>query len=361
MLVQALLRNGGLAAVGRCVKTKRHPKYPHLIQFKYDQIESPMGDPVVQECRGLILDENDNWNVVARPFDKFFNYGEGHAKPIDWTTARVQEKLDGSLIIMYHYDEQWHVATSGTPDAGGEVNGYGFTFAELFQQTYTEMFETLRRAGRPIFLGGLENFTFCFELTSKYNRIVVVHGEPKLTLIGIRHKDGTEYPLNSWLNAGFPTANEYPIQSMEAILATFQTFQPTTQEGYVVVDANFNRVKVKHPGYVALHHLKDGFGPRRMVEIVRQGEISEVITHFPEYAAEFQVIQGKYNALVMEIAADYEELRDIESQKTYALAAVERRCPGALFALRAGQAVTAADYLRSIPEVRMLYLMGLKE
>jgi hypothetical protein len=27
-------------------------------------------------------------------------------------------------------------------------------------------------------------------------------------------------------------------------------------EGYVIVDANFNRVKVKKPAYVAVHHLK---------------------------------------------------------------------------------------------------------
>jgi tRNA splicing ligase len=53
---------------------------------------------VVQECRGLILDESANWRIVAFPYTKFFNYGEEHAASIDWSTACVQEKLDGSLM-----------------------------------------------------------------------------------------------------------------------------------------------------------------------------------------------------------------------------------------------------------------------
>ena len=92
--------------------------YPNLVLFKYDQVNSPMDNPVVQECRGIILDEADDWRVIARPFTKFYNYGEPNAASIDWTTARVQEKVDGSLCAFYHYKGDWHVATTGTPDAG---------------------------------------------------------------------------------------------------------------------------------------------------------------------------------------------------------------------------------------------------
>ncbi|MDE1867846.1 MAG: 2'-5' RNA ligase, partial [Thaumarchaeota archaeon] len=95
-------------------------------------IEAPKGHPIVEDCRGLILDSENNWNIVALPFKRFYNYAEGHAAKIDWSTARIQEKVDGSLCIVYFYDNKWHVATRGMPDAGGEVNGHNFTFAELF-------------------------------------------------------------------------------------------------------------------------------------------------------------------------------------------------------------------------------------
>ena len=45
-----------------------------------------MASPVVQECRGLLLEEG-TWNVVAMPFTKFFNFGEKLAPTIDWSTA----------------------------------------------------------------------------------------------------------------------------------------------------------------------------------------------------------------------------------------------------------------------------------
>ena len=66
---------------------RKHPKFP-LVQLSYSQIESSMASPVVQECRGLIL-EVDTWKLVSFPFRKFFNFAEKHAHEIDWDTARV--------------------------------------------------------------------------------------------------------------------------------------------------------------------------------------------------------------------------------------------------------------------------------
>ena len=93
----AFLRAHGLAELAArfAVRGVRHPKYPNLILLKYNQIESPMAEPVVQECRGLILDEAADWRVVSFPYVKFFNYAEPLAAAIDWATAQVYEKLDG--------------------------------------------------------------------------------------------------------------------------------------------------------------------------------------------------------------------------------------------------------------------------
>ena len=93
------------------IKVKRHPKYPELYHFSYDQIESPKEHPIVHECRGLILNSQDNWKVVAYPFKRFANYGEGWAAPIDWSSARVQEKVDGSMIVLWYYQGEWNCST----------------------------------------------------------------------------------------------------------------------------------------------------------------------------------------------------------------------------------------------------------
>src|SRR5439155_25977607 len=116
------------------VTSARHSRFPNLVQLKYNQISSPMHEAIVCECRGIILDEAEDWAVVARGFDRFFNHGEPNAVELDWTSARVQEKVDGSLLMLFQYQGQWQVATTGRPDGSGDVNGHGFTFAELFWQ-----------------------------------------------------------------------------------------------------------------------------------------------------------------------------------------------------------------------------------
>lgn len=68
----------------------------NLVLLKYDQLNSDLGNDIVQECRGLILD-SDTFDIVSYPFNKFFNYGESHASSIDWDSAYVTQKLDGCV------------------------------------------------------------------------------------------------------------------------------------------------------------------------------------------------------------------------------------------------------------------------
>lgn len=66
--------------------------------FKYNQIKSDMSLPICQEARGLILDKEDNWNVVSYALPKFFNAAENEAVDIDWDSAEIFEKMDGSCV-----------------------------------------------------------------------------------------------------------------------------------------------------------------------------------------------------------------------------------------------------------------------
>jgi tRNA splicing ligase len=79
---------------------RRHKYYTNLVLLKYNMISSPMGEAIVQEARGLVLDQENNWEIVSRAFDKFFNSSEGHAAEIDWSTAQVQESTIITVVIM---------------------------------------------------------------------------------------------------------------------------------------------------------------------------------------------------------------------------------------------------------------------
>ncbi|NJO65858.1 MAG: hypothetical protein HC836_49645 [Richelia sp. RM2_1_2] len=63
-------------------------------------------------CRGLVID--DDYNIVARAFPKFFNYEEHKPEDIPNERYEIYDKMDGSLGILFHYDNQWHIATRGS-------------------------------------------------------------------------------------------------------------------------------------------------------------------------------------------------------------------------------------------------------
>ena len=103
MELQDYLRTKGLEKLTQTynVKVNRHNNFANLVCLKYSQIESSLGEKIVQQCRGIILDESNNWKIVSYPYDKFFNYGECHAPKLNWETAQIYSKLDGSLMNLY--------------------------------------------------------------------------------------------------------------------------------------------------------------------------------------------------------------------------------------------------------------------
>ena len=135
---------------------------------------------------------------------------------------------------------------------------------------------------------------------------------------------------------------------------------PLAQEGYVVVDAAFRRIKVKHPGYVALHHAKDGMSQRAFITIAQSGEVSEVIAAFPEFKPMLDETRARFDALGADVEADYARLRGIETQKAFALEAVKTRCSAALFAVRSGKASSVRGYFAGVHVDQMIRLLGYK-
>lgn len=326
--IQTYLRNGGTIAsleADLSVHCKRHGRFPNLCLFKYDQIASPMGNSVVQSARGIILDEADNWKVVAWPFNKFFNLGEGHAAEVDWSTARPFEKLDGSLVTMYFYNGEWHFATSGTPDACGPVGGASFNFDRLIRDTFEKHEGYDFRDFNP-------NWTYMFELTTPWNRVVVPHTEHHLTLLGMRNvstgspRFGFEAPPESayelrngptfdtgW-GKDIRTVRSFDIHSEADLLASMANFEGVSQEGYVVCDQNFNRVKVKHPQYVLLHQMVGSLTVKKALDVVRKGEISEVVIHFPEWKKTFDELRTKLDTYIQLYEQNYRRI--LEEMKT---------------------------------------------
>lgn len=295
------------------LKTNVHE---NKILLKYNQLESPMAFEETQDCRGLIL-ERDTWKVMSLAFRKFFNHEEGHAAKIDWNTAKILEKVDGTLIQLYWdwHKNQWMVGTTGTPEADGEVNNkFGTTFAKLFWNTIeaqSDMF--MKYKGDLNFL--LKGTTYAFELTTPYNIVVKPHATSSVTLLGARNVETLVEANYDDLKdvskvLGIPLVKIYDINAMDAgaIKRTFENM-PWSEEGYVVLDANFNRVKIKNPAYVAVHHLKSKTGEHNIMGVIKTNEVDEFIATFPERRDEIIELKVKYDKLVLDLETTWEEVQ----------------------------------------------------
>ena len=105
--------------------SQKHPTLPLAI-YNYSQKTQYDGhwDDVTLSCRGLIVD-TETGEVIIRPFEKFFNYEEV-PEEIPWETSDyiyVQEKMDGSLGILFRYKDDWILATRGSFTSAQAVRG----------------------------------------------------------------------------------------------------------------------------------------------------------------------------------------------------------------------------------------------
>lgn len=311
------------------ISPNQSKKTPELYSFKYSMIESPLDEKIACEARSLVLNSNDNWNLVCQGFEKFFNYGEGRAPEINWNLAEVQEKVDGSLITAYVYNDKWQVCTTGTPDADCPVGQFNVTFSDLFFKACKFLPDAKEHA----------KYCFMFELTSPYNKVVVDYKSLNLTTLGGRCLNtGNEldpnYVAELWK---IPRCKTYLIYSIEEAYKTFSLFEGSTQEGYVISfknDRTYDRVKLKHPGYVSLHHLKSSFSFKNMLNAIRIGEIDELRVGLPEFRDVINLAYSEYEQLIHNIYTEYLKYKDIEVQKDFALTIKDIKFKSILFNLR---------------------------
>jgi hypothetical protein len=103
-------------------KVQKNEEQKSLILLSYDRLNSPTEHNIVQECFGLILEEkkldlneNNNQNIAYHPvafsYFKFFSYDTKEAAKIDWNSARVYERIDGYIAILYYYQNSWFVGS----------------------------------------------------------------------------------------------------------------------------------------------------------------------------------------------------------------------------------------------------------
>lgn len=366
-LVQEYLKNNSLATLKSDHGIKTSARTGDLFfSVNYDQIESKPG-PMVNQCRGMILGVSSPLTeaqvsgtapvgmtmIYARPFDRFFNLGDSNAAAVNLEDPNTVffEKLDGTCCIVWfnHLMNKWCVGTRAVPLADKPITGFeDLTFAGLFKKSLRETLirdnaewaiddgETCFRHWTGMALNS--NFTYVFELTTPLNRIVVDYKEYTVWLLGYRNtQTGEEVSVGvdrfKTNFCGVPVCPSYKLNNLSELLSFVGSKPPFEQEGVVVRDAQFRRVKVKSLAYMAYNRVRDSAAnsPRALVELILTEKLDDVMPVLEPYLQEKALkLQDGIRALFHRVDTLYPEIMaEIQGQenprKAFALALQARK------------------------------------
>ena len=361
-------------------------KSGHKFSLNYDQIEAKESDPLAQECRGLILSAEDGHifepieingkanythhipgktKILAFPMRRFFNYGQGSAAEINWSDPNlaVLEKLDGTLCIVYFdpWINKWCVATRSVPEADIVMDNGLFTFRTLFEKA---VFDTCGKSFEGFVSTLGINWTFCFELCTPYNRIVVDYKSNLITLLAARELSSLEEmnvhdPISAMFLdedlPGVPRVRAHTYTSVSDLLNWVSSLNPIEHEGVVVRDSNFNRIKVKNAAYVVASKIRDSLAssPRNCLELILLGKDDDASSFLPQeiqlnlldIKAKLVAWFKKQEKLIQMITL---EARNIaQDKKTFALTVQKYNpdMPSMFFAIYNNRATSARDFI----------------
>jgi len=276
--------------------TKRpHPSgelfiYNYTAKAQYDRLWTPE----TMQCRGLILDRHGA--IASRPLIKFFNLQE-HQASLPAEPFDVYEKLDGSLGILYWYQDQPYIASRGSFNSDQAVKAN-----QILNSLYADAIPLLD-----------QSLTYLFEIIYPANRIVVDYGdyEALVLLAVIETASGREYAIEDFQNLGFPLAQKYDgLKDLDAIAK----LNEQNQEGFVIRFESGLRLKFKFADYVKLHRVLTQVTSKVIWEMLRdQVPFEDILEHVPDefydwVKATKATLLGQYQQIEDQANADFERI-----------------------------------------------------
>ena len=242
-----------------------HPTLPLSIwnysrTCQYDRL----WDEVTLNCRGLVLDNEGN--VIAKPFPKFFNYEEHTSEEIPNELFEVYEKMDGSLGICFYYNGEWHMTTRGSFTSEQAIKGRDLLNKYKYKYLPTDC-------------------TYLFEIIYPENRVVVDYGtdEKLVMLASIQTNTGKEYDI---YNEGYDELGFELVMKYNTFGEGFDELKKeisNSKEGYVICFKNGMRMKIKGDEYVRLHKILTNFSTTDIWELLRTGgNMNEFLERVPD-------------------------------------------------------------------------------
>lgn len=293
------------------INKEKHPSADiYILNYSKTCSLEQMWNEATLQCRGVIVDKD--YNVLSRPFDKFFNYEEIEDKSvIPNGKAEAFEKIDGSLGITYWVDDTPYIATRGSFVSDQAVHA-----TKILHTKYREQWDMMRKN---------RAFTFLFEIVYPDNRIVVDYGDmDDIVLLAIINNSNPqiELPVDIYRDC-FCTVKSYGM--FEDWLNIREQIAGDNREGFVLKFDNGFRMKMKYEEYFKLHRLRSYLTKKHIFEFVETGRVDELHEMLDQFDEETKISVNKileeftdrYNEIVEEAWGEYREFETDKEAAEY--------------------------------------------
>jgi RNA ligase len=343
-----------------------HPTLPLTIWNYAEKVQyEGLWDEVTTSCRGLITDNVGK--IVVQPFKKFFNYEELVGKgviPEKGDYVYVQEKMDGSLGILFNYDGEWIMATRGSFTSEQAVMGLEIVkekyFLDSWMQEYAYLLEIIYPENRIVVNYGVEKVTFLSAVlngTYKWNSTddTELHWSTSLMIFksnGIHESDVVK--------------TEQHFKFSDELYKSLKEKNETNKEGFVLrfQPGNF-RMKIKFEEYVRLHKIMTNLSTTAVWEVLSNGgNMDELLKDVPdEFYDKIKEYEDELKFMFNSLSNDYGiHFRDIQNmmdkvggdRKNFANVAKQYKYPSLLFGLLDGKDISPNIWKIVKPEFKKL-------
>ena len=344
-----------------------HPTLPLTIWNYSEKVQyESLWDDVTSQCRGLVTDDTTG-TILVRPFRKFFNYEEVVGKdviPSKGDYVYIQEKMDGSLGILFNYEDQWIMATRGSFVSEQAIKGLEIVKSKYFLGSWSK------------------EYAYLVEIIYPENRIVVDYGEEMVTFLSVVLNESWKWNPTDDTELHWTTAKmvlhangveeddvvktEQHFNFSDELYKSLKEKNETNKEGFVLrfQPGNF-RMKIKFEEYVRLHKIMTNLSTTAVWEVLSNGgSMDELLKDVPdefynkikEYEEklrfQFNLIDTDYKTLFRYIQIKVEDYGG--DRGTFASLAKEYSYPSLLFGLLDGKDISPIIWKILKPEFKKL-------
>ena len=267
------------------LKIKIDNDFPNLFLI-YNQDNSNFNSKIVNECNGIILDKN-TLKIVCYTFDKCSNE-ETIPNNINQDELYVENSYEGTLIRLYYHENKWMYSTKKCIDASKSKWLSNKNFVQLFN-------DCLKNFNIENFLN--KNHCYSFIIMHPENKIIIDYKEPMLYHISTRNMNTlTEVVEN--ININSPQKIFIKKNDIESFLKQILFDNNLIYEGFIFIDKNFNRWKIKTPLFNKVKNLWGNTNNRfyRYLELRKNvHQLEEYLYHFKDDRNKFIEYEYKIN------------------------------------------------------------------